>query len=98
MNQIRVLIADDHAVVRKGIQMIIGTEPTIQVVGEAKNGSEAVYQAQRLQPDVILLDLVMPDEDGLEAFGRFGESGQGKGQESQEAGHSFHVRECADLP
>ena len=68
MNQIRVLIADDHAVVRKGIQMIIGTEPTIQVVGEAKNGSEAVCQAQRLQPDVILLDLVMPDIGGLEAL------------------------------
>ena len=68
MNQIRVLIADDHAVVRKGIQMIIGTEPAIQLVGEAKNSSEAVYQAQRLQPDVILLDLVMPDEDGLEAL------------------------------
>ena len=68
MNQIRVLIADDHAVVRKGIQMIIGTEPTIQLVGEAKNGREAVYQAQRLRPDVILMDLVMPEEDGLAAL------------------------------
>jgi DNA-binding NarL/FixJ family response regulator len=68
MNQIRVLIADDHAVVRQGIQMITGTESSIELVGEAKDGQEAVYQVQRLQPDVVLMDLVMPAGDGIAAI------------------------------
>ncbi len=68
MTQIRILIVDDHDVVRKGIQMIVSTEPTIQVVGEAKDGQEAVRQAKSLQPDIILMDLVMPQGDGIEAI------------------------------
>ena len=66
--QIRVLIADDHAVVREGLRTLIGTEPGIQVVGEAENGAEAVRKAHSLQPDVILLDMVMPHKDGLAAI------------------------------
>ena len=66
--QIRVLIADDHAVVREGLRTLIGTEPGIQVVGEAENGAEAVRKARSLQPDVILLDMVMPHKDGLAAI------------------------------
>ncbi len=68
MKQTRVLIVDDHYFVRKGIGMFLDAEPTIQVAGEAENGRQAVRQAQRLQPDVILMDLSMPQGDGLEAI------------------------------
>jgi NarL family two-component system response regulator LiaR len=67
-NPIRVLIADDHAIVRKGIRALLATEPNIEVVGEAKDGQEAIDEASRLEPDVILMDLVMPEVDGLEAI------------------------------
>jgi NarL family two-component system response regulator LiaR len=64
---IRVLLTDDHAIVRKGIRALLATELDIQVVGEAGDGLEAVAQAKALQPDVILMDLVMPKLDGIEA-------------------------------
>jgi NarL family two-component system response regulator LiaR len=64
---IRVLVADDHAIVRKGIRALLATEPSIDVVGEAQNGQEALSQARAVQPHVILMDLVMPEMDGLEA-------------------------------
>jgi NarL family two-component system response regulator LiaR len=67
---IRVLIADDHAIVRKGILALLATEPDIKVVGEAADGEMAVAQAERLRPDVVLMDLVMPGIDGLEAIRR----------------------------
>lgn len=72
MNQkpIRVLIADDHAIIRKGIRALLATEPDIEVVGEAKDGWEAVREAERLHPDVTLMDLVMPRMDGIEAIQR----------------------------
>ena len=73
-NRIRVLIAEDHAIVRVGLQALFATEPGIEVVGEARNGQEAVAQAQRLCPDVILMDLVMPGMDGLEAIRCIGNS------------------------
>jgi len=65
---IRVLIADDHAIVRKGIRALLATEADIEVVGEAKNGQQAITEASRLQPDVILMDLVMPEVDGITAI------------------------------
>ena len=65
---VRVLVVDDHAIVRKGICALLATEDTIQVVGEASNGKEAVVQASALGPDVILMDIVMPEMDGLEAI------------------------------
>lgn len=68
MAQIKVLIVDDHAIVRKGIQMYLSTEPSINIVGEAGGGWEAIQQAQNLQPDVILMDLVMPQGSGIEAI------------------------------
>lgn len=68
MNPIRVLVVDDHPVVRKGIQMYIGTEPTIELVGEAKDGASAVLQVKRLQPDVVIMDLFMPHKDGVTAI------------------------------
>ncbi len=67
---IRVLVADDHAIVRKGICALLATEPHIEVVGEAHDGQDAISAAGRLDPDVILMDLVMPGMDGLEATRR----------------------------
>jgi NarL family two-component system response regulator LiaR len=66
---IRILIVDDHAVVREGLRALIGTEPGMELVGEAADGVEAVSWARSLQPDVILLDLVMPRQGGIEAIG-----------------------------
>ncbi len=66
--RIRILIADDHAVVRKGLLALIQTEEGMEVVGEAADGAEAVELAETLRPDVILLDLVMPRMDGIEAI------------------------------
>jgi NarL family two-component system response regulator LiaR len=65
---IRILIADDHAIVREGLRALIDTEPGMELVGEAADGVEAVLKARSLQPDVILLDLVMPGKDGIEAI------------------------------
>jgi NarL family two-component system response regulator LiaR len=67
---IRVVVTDDHAIVRKGICALLATEPDIEVVGEAQNGEEAIAVAQEAEPDVILMDLVMPRMDGLEATRR----------------------------
>ena len=64
---IRVLITDDHAIVRKGLTVLLATEKDIKVVGEAKDGLEAVEKAGSLKPDVVLMDLVMPKMDGIEA-------------------------------
>lgn len=65
---IRILIADDHLVVREGLQLILGMEEDLEVVGEAENGQTAVRLAAELQPDVVLMDLRMPGMDGLEAI------------------------------
>ncbi|MFC3883885.1 response regulator [Bacillus songklensis] len=64
---IRVLIADDHHVVRRGLLFFLKTQKDIEVIGEAKDGAEAVELAQKLHPDVVLMDLVMPNMDGIEA-------------------------------
>ena len=65
---IRVLIVDDHSVVRQGLQMFLTLDPDIEVVGEADNGEEALHRARDLQPDVILMDLLMPKMDGIAAI------------------------------
>jgi len=64
---IRILVVDDHIVVRRGLVAMLETEPGMQIVGEASNGAEAVEQARKLVPNVILMDLVMPVMDGIEA-------------------------------
>ena len=66
---IRVLIADDHAVVREGLRALIEAKPGVALVGEAADGFEVVEMARQLEPDVILMDLQMPRKDGVEAIG-----------------------------
>ena len=68
--QIRVLVADDHPVFRRGMRAILGAEPEIELVGEATDGEEAVARALELRPDVILMDLNMPNLNGIEATRR----------------------------
>ena len=68
--QIRVLVVDDHAIVRKGVNALLEEVENIVVIGEASNGKEAVDQAESLKPDVILMDLEMPIMDGVEAISR----------------------------
>lgn len=68
MVAIRVLIADDHPIVREGVRTLIASEPGMELVGEATNGAEAISLARALQPDVILMDLIMPVKNGLEAI------------------------------
>jgi DNA-binding NarL/FixJ family response regulator len=70
---IRVLIADDHAVVRRGLRTFLELQDEIEVVAEAEDGEEAVAAAERLTPDVALVDLVMPRVDGIEAIRRLRE-------------------------
>ena len=64
---VRVLLVDDQALVRTGFRMIINTEPDLEVVGEAEDGRQAITQTHRLQPDVVLMDIRMPEMDGVEA-------------------------------
>jgi two-component system response regulator NreC len=66
-DQISVLIADDHTIVRSGVRLLLEAEADIEVVGEALNGREALNLAESLQPDVVLMDITMPEMDGLEA-------------------------------
>ena len=68
--EIRVLIADDHGVVREGLRAVLGAEPDIEVVGEAATGKEVVERAAKLRPDVILMDIQMPGINGIEATRR----------------------------
>lgn len=65
---IKVFLVDDHAIVRDGIRAVLNTEPGIQVIGEATNGREAVSKVLSYQPDITLMDLVMPEMDGIEAI------------------------------
>jgi two-component system, NarL family, response regulator LiaR len=64
---IRILLVDDHSVVRKGLRMFLSLDPELEVVGEARDGAEAVRMAHELQPDVVLMDLLMPVMDGIQA-------------------------------
>ncbi len=72
---VRVLIADDQALVRGGFRMILEAKEDMEVVGEAGDGSEAVAMVERLQPDVVLMDVRMPGVDGIEATRRIADSG-----------------------
>jgi NarL family two-component system response regulator LiaR len=67
-NRIRILVADDHPVVRDGLVAMLNTQADFEVVGQAATGLEVIHQAAELQPDVVLLDLEMPEMDGVEAL------------------------------
>src|SRR5437868_2466652 len=67
MKKTRILIADDHQVVRKGIGVLLGGRPEWEICGEASNGREAVDAAARLKPDLVIMDISMPEMNGLEA-------------------------------
>ena len=67
MGKIKILVADDHAIVRVGLVTLLGRVPDFEIVGEAGNGAVAVSKALKLAPDVVVLDLVMPKMDGVEA-------------------------------
>ena len=75
VTRIRILVADDHPMLREGLVAVLSTQPDFDVVGEAADGSEVVSLAQRLRPDVILLDLEMPDVDGIAALERLRDAG-----------------------
>ena len=66
---IRILLVDDHAVVRQGLKMFLGLDPELEIIGEAQDGAEAVRLAHELLPDVVLMDLLMPVMDGITAIG-----------------------------
>ncbi|MCC7353130.1 MAG: response regulator transcription factor [Anaerolineae bacterium] len=66
----RLLLVDDHVVVRSGLRMLLQAEPDLTIVGEAENGAQAVSQAVALQPDVVVMDISMPDMNGIEATRR----------------------------
>lgn len=65
--KIRVLLADDHTILRAGLRMMLNAQPDIEVVGEASDGRQALAEALRLQPDVVLMDITMPEMNGIEA-------------------------------
>src|SRR6267154_838627 len=67
MNKITVLLADDHTVVRQGLRSLLAAEPDIEIVGEAENGRQAVQMAKNLTPNIVVMDIAMPQLNGLEA-------------------------------
>ena len=74
MKRIRILLADDHAVVRQGFKMILAAQPDMEIVGEAGNGREAVELAEKLRPEVVVMDVSMPELNGIEATRRLAAS------------------------
>jgi two-component system, NarL family, response regulator NreC len=74
MKRIRILLADDHAVVRQGFKMILGAQSDMEIVGEAGNGREAVELAENLKPDIVVMDVAMPELNGIEATRRLSTS------------------------
>ncbi len=70
MNKVKVLVVDDHAIMRDGIRALLDLQDDIEIIGEASEGNEAIERAQKLVPDVIIMDIAMPGMDGLEATRR----------------------------
>jgi two-component system, NarL family, response regulator NreC len=70
---IRILIADDHAIVRSGLRALLGADPDLEVVGEAADGDEALRLTEALHPDLVLLDITMPPENGIKTAQRLKE-------------------------
>src|SRR5215475_12204940 len=76
--KIRLLLADDHAILRQGLRRILEAEPDLTVVGDAANGSEAVRLAKQLSPDVVIMDISMPEQDGLQSLRQIVTGGQSR--------------------
>jgi DNA-binding NarL/FixJ family response regulator len=74
MKRIRILLADDHAVVRQGFKMILAEQPDMEIAGEAGNGREALALAASLKPDIVVMDVAMPELNGIEATRRMSEA------------------------
>jgi two-component system, NarL family, response regulator LiaR len=74
MNNIKILIADDHPMMREALRTALEDEPDLQVIGEAGNGKEAIRLVEQFNPDVVLMDLLMPEMDGLEAIAQLQKS------------------------
>src|SRR5512142_1438490 len=74
MSKIRILLADDHAMVRQGFRLILSSQTDLEIVGEAGNGREAVELAEKLRPDVVVMDVAMPELNGIEATRRLAEN------------------------
>ena len=74
MKRTRILLADDHAVVRQGFKMLLAAQPDMEIAGEASNGREAVEETERLKPDVVVMDVAMPELNGIEATRRLAAS------------------------
>jgi two-component system, NarL family, response regulator NreC len=74
MKRIRILLADDHAVVRQGFKMILAAQPDMEIVGEAGNGRETIELAEKLRPEVVVMDVSMPELNGIEATRRLASS------------------------
>ncbi len=64
---IHILLADDHTILRAGLKMMLNAQPDMEVIGEAHDGRQAIAEVQRLQPDIVLMDITMPDMNGIEA-------------------------------
>ena len=69
-NTVRILLADDHVLVRQGFHMILAAQPDLEIIGEAGNGREAVEMAAKLMPDLVVMDVSMPELNGIEATRR----------------------------
>jgi two-component system, NarL family, response regulator NreC len=65
--KIRILLADDHTILRAGLKLMLNAQPDMEVIGEAQDGRQAIREARRLQPDIVLMDITMPDINGIEA-------------------------------
>lgn len=74
MKKLRILLADDHTVVRNGFRMILGAQPDLEVIGEVANGRDAVEETARLKPDVVIMDVSMPELNGIDATRRISDS------------------------
>ena len=90
--KIRILLADDHAVVRQGFKMILGAQPDMEIVGEAGNGREAVELAEQLQPDVVVMDVAMPELNGIEATRRLADVGAAHARAGAQHAQGFGLR------
>ena len=89
--KIHILLADDHAVVRQGFKMILAAQPDMEIVGEAGNGREALDLAGKLQPDVIVMDVAMPELNGIEATRRVADAVSAIARAGAEHAQGFRV-------